>query len=38
MKEYHRPLIPFLASLQSLGTFGFLTLFLLALRRRFKMD
>lgn len=38
MKEYHRPLIPFLASLQSLGTFGLLTLFLLALRRRFKMD
>ena len=31
-------LIPFLASLQSLGTIGLLTLFLLALRRRFKMD
>lgn len=31
-------LIPLLASVQSLGTLGFLTLFLLALRRRFKMD
>jgi len=31
-------LIPLLASLQSLITIGLLTLFLLALRRRFKMD
>lgn len=31
-------LIPILASLQSLATIAFLTLFLLALRRRFKMD
>ncbi len=31
-------LIPLLASLQSLATIGLLTLFLLALRRRFKMD
>ncbi len=38
LKEYHRPLIPILASLQSLATIGLLTLFLLALRRRFKMD
>ena len=34
----HSLLIPFLASLQSLFTIGLLTLFLLALRRRFKMD
>jgi hypothetical protein len=32
------PLVKILASLQSLGTIGLLTLFLLALRRRFKMD
>ena len=31
-------LIPLLASVQSLATVGLLTLFLLALRRRFKMD
>ncbi len=31
-------LIPILASVQSLATIGLLTLFLLALRRRFKMD
>lgn len=31
-------IIPILASLQSLGTIGLLALFLLALRRRFKMD
>ncbi|HEX4888987.1 MAG TPA: hypothetical protein VFW37_01250, partial [Alphaproteobacteria bacterium] len=31
-------LIPMLASLQSLATIALLTLFLLALRRRFKMD
>jgi len=36
--EYYPPLVKILASLQSLATIGLLTLFLLALRRRFKMD
>ncbi|MFP5469765.1 MAG: hypothetical protein ACLGGZ_08480, partial [Alphaproteobacteria bacterium] len=36
--RYNPFLIPLLASLQSLATLSLLALFLLALRRRFKMD
>ncbi len=38
LATYYRPLVPIVALVQSLATFGLLALFLLALRRRFKMD